>query len=88
MALSENELTCADVRANCALGDKCRCEARAEPWLCKNWGRSSLSAPHIHSAYKSPLDKVRSHNAEQNKRLRDIRHSNPVKHLAKKGVKV
>lgn len=36
---------------NCALADKCECQAAEKPWLCKNWGRSSLAAPRIISAY-------------------------------------
>lgn len=60
---------------NCALGKDCHCTGNRAYWHCRNWGRSRLSAPNIHSAYKQPLDKVRNHTAAINQRLADIRHS-------------
>jgi hypothetical protein len=74
-----------------------------EYWKCANWGRSTLSAPrigHTESHYTgqsradimSKLDdrkrKMDKYNKATDDRLREVRHADPVRHLAKKGVKV
>jgi hypothetical protein len=51
------KLTAEEIRANCALGESCDCsdgkmrhrfdKGEAKPWLCSNWGRSTLGNPAI-----------------------------------------
>jgi hypothetical protein len=97
-------MTPQEIAGNCAAGDSCRCLKKPKPWLCENWGRSQLACPHIISAYsesispRSLLDARRSLRERQDRfqrwsdrteeKLRRVRHEDPVKHLAKKGVKV
>jgi hypothetical protein len=74
-----------------------------EYWNCPNWGRSTLTMPALvrgdpHYTGKSrdavlkSIDarkrKMDKYHSETNKRLREIRHSDPVRHLEKKGVKI
>jgi hypothetical protein len=88
---------------NCALGPDCRCVGEPDFFNCSNWGRSTLAAPRIghaesHYTGQSKADliekldarkrKMDKWNTTTNERLREIRHTDPVKHLAKKGVKV
>jgi hypothetical protein len=72
-------------------------------WECEHWGRSSLAFPRIghaeahyngrprHEWQAMADERRRKRDAALKKteeRLREIRHSDPVKHLAKKGVRV
>ena len=102
------------IKSNCALGDHCDCADgkvrhefdgpdEAKPWLCPNWGRSSLAFPRIghteahytgqqkHDLQRKLDDRRRKHDAWQKNtdaHLAEVRRDNPVRHLRKKGVKV
>ncbi len=66
-----DRFTPALIQANCALGKHCDCADRkmrhtfdmrgggAKPWLCPNWGRSSLSSPPIITSKQDRLRTTR-----------------------------
>ena len=98
-----NEFTIGQIMERCALGSECRCTTASKPWTCENWARSMLAAPRIghteshytgksRSAVIAELDarkrKNDKWNTETEKRLREVRHADPRKHLRKKGVKI
>lgn len=63
-------LTPKEIQDNCALGRSCDCadgkrrhkfdKGEAKPWLCPNWGRSSLSCPPIVQSKQDRLRLTRS----------------------------
>lgn len=48
------------IQDNCALGLACGCVYKPNPWLCPNWGRSSLSCPPIVQSKQDRLRVTRS----------------------------
>ena len=56
------EFTTEQIQANCALGKHCDCAdgKGAKPWLCSNWGRSSLPSPPIVTSKQDRLKTTRS----------------------------
>ena len=56
------EFTTEQIQATCALGKHCDCAdgKGAKPWLCSNWGRSSLPSPPIVTSKQDRLKTTRS----------------------------
>jgi hypothetical protein len=66
-------MTPQEIAGNCAAGDSCRCLKKAKPWLCDNWGRSSLPCPGIVSAYHNTMGQEAKVLGIYNQRLKERR---------------